>query len=106
MDSKVEADFDYRIGKKYIKRGPSFGEALAHEILGHGVPDVKGQAGFKQEDAIQMTNVYLRSQGEMNIYRDGGQHARTGHLDPEIAKGIPPMYQGVIGALRLMKWLR
>lgn len=46
---------------------------------------------FHQEDAIQMSNVYLRSQGT-NVYRDGGQHG-YGPLDPKVANDIPQYYK-------------
>ncbi|MES2430943.1 MAG: hypothetical protein V4556_08400 [Bacteroidota bacterium] len=49
-------------------------ELLAHELLGHGVGYAKGRTStYHHDDAVQMTNLYRRTQG-MNAYRNGAGH--------------------------------
>jgi RHS repeat-associated protein len=107
MDAKSTVDNDYMQGGKYIKRGSSFGEKIAHEVLGHGVASVLGQSGWNLEEGIQMSNVYLRAHKEtQGIYRDGGSHFKNRHLESKVANDIPDYYKGAQGVLRLMKLLR
>lgn len=75
-----------------ITRSSSAGELLAHETLGHGMGVTSGSATFGHEDAIQMTNMYMRSQGS-NLYRDGTNHGTQVLLNAKQASGIPSIYQ-------------
>ncbi|PSL34555.1 DUF6443 domain-containing protein [Chitinophaga ginsengisoli] len=106
MDSKVVGDMAYvQKDGKYVERGPSFGEAIAHELLGHGVGWSLSNPVFNQEDAIQMSNVYLRSQG-LDVYRNGGQHNRGRLIEPSVAKDVPQYYKDTKEVLKLMRLLK
>lgn len=106
MDSKTVAKWDYKKDGKYVPRSPSFGETIAHEVLSHGVGWSLGNPARYMEDAIQMTNVYLRSQeGTKSISRDGGQHG-YGPLDTKVANDVPQYFKDTKQVLKLMKLLR
>jgi RHS repeat-associated protein len=75
MDSKNgPSDFIDASGNS-SKRISSPGELLAHETLGHGLGSLVGSSTFGYEDAIQMSNLYLRVQGA-GVYRNGANHGR------------------------------
>jgi RHS repeat-associated protein len=78
----------------YVTQSSSAGELLSHEMLGHGMARTTGSATNNQ-DAIQMTNMYLRSQGS-TLYRDGTNHGGNLQLNAAQASGIPSMYQAQI----------
>ena len=82
---------DYRDFTGRVSRGPSSaGELLAHEMLGHGVAGLRGQQqGY---EAIQMSNLYLRAQGE-TYFRDGVAHAGNVRLSVQTANSVPYYYQ-------------
>lgn len=84
---------DYRSGDGYTSRNSSAGELLAHELLGHGVGRTKGTSTYRHEDAIQMTNLYLRAQGITNVYRDGRSHGSRVVLSKSTATSIPSFVQ-------------
>lgn len=65
------------------------GEVLAHELLGHGVGGVTGSKTSKHEDAIQLTNLYLRVAGKTGWWDDGAYHKIGGGLKLNIAQDIP-----------------
>ena len=57
-------------------RASSPGELVAHELLGHGVGALKASATAHYTDAIQMSNLFLRSQGS-SFYRNGNWHCKN-----------------------------
>jgi RHS repeat-associated protein len=67
------------------------GEIVAHEVLGHGMSYSNGSD--YDLGAIQMDNLYLRSQGVTGAYRDGTHPDHGGPYDATTAQGIPSMYQ-------------
>jgi hypothetical protein len=73
----------------YTTRNSSAGELIAHEMLGHGFNSTSGSPTSDHEDAIQMTNLYLRAQGITNVYRDGTQHGTGVQLTNGQATAIP-----------------
>jgi hypothetical protein len=56
-------------------RSSSPGELISHEVLGHGVGTLRNSATAYYQDAIQMSNLYLRIQGT-GYYRDGSWHGK------------------------------
>jgi RHS repeat-associated protein len=73
----------------YTTQSSSAGELVAHEMLGHGFNYTSGSPTSGHEDAIEMTNLYLRSQGITNMYRDGTQHGTGVQLTQGQANAIP-----------------
>lgn len=61
---------------------------LAHELLGHGLSRAMGSETSSTVDAIQMENLYYRTQG-MNKYRTGSTH-RGGELIQQDATNTAP----------------
>ena len=100
--TKRISDYLKEPGGGYTSRVSSPGELLAHELLGHGLNGVKYAPKFQKwqlrsptwshEDAIQMGNLYLRTQG-IGVYRDGKSHFSNVVLAESIATGIPRSVQ-------------
>ena len=79
-------------GQSTTKRS-SAGELLAHEMLGHGLGWSFGSPTSGHEDAIQMTNLYLRAVGQ-NYYRSGQGHIQDAPaLIKVTATSIPSFVQ-------------
>lgn len=83
---------DFRSGGCYTIRRSSPGELLAHETLGHGVGGAGGSSTWGHQDAKQMTNLYLRTQG-VSIYRNGRTHGSGVVLSKTTATAIPTFIQ-------------
>lgn len=93
MDSKTKVkDNKYPSGFKGWHDPTSAGEGLAHEMLGHGLGNAKGSVTAIHEDAIQMSNLFRRTQGS-NIYRNGGHHDQGVNLTMPVATDIPKHIQ-------------
>ena len=70
-------------------------ELLAHELLGHGLGRFTGSSTSGHEDAVQLSNLYLRVKGVNSRYRDGSSHG-TGVVIPQAtAESIPVYLQSV-----------
>ena len=69
------------------RRTSSSAELLAHELLGHGLTRTNINTAYNQwKNAILVSNLYMRTHGDSNLYRDGTQHGLSdGH-----GKNIPP----------------
>jgi hypothetical protein len=73
----------------YSTRISSAGELSAHELLGHGLGWENRSPTSGHEDAIQMTNMYMRATGNGNFYRDGSSHDTRVALSYSTASGTP-----------------
>jgi RHS repeat-associated protein len=94
-DSKSQTEYVDPSSGQYVSRIPTTGELVAHEVLGHAMGDISGSPNADNRDAIQMSNLYLRTQG-VSLYRNGVDHG--GILSQSAATGIPAMYQAAISA--------
>jgi len=92
MDSKAKVT-DYVRGNSTFQRKCKPGEILSHELLGHGYSRSHGRTGNSEQhqDAIQMTNLYLRVKG-CNFYRNGTGHQSGENLGPTTSQSIPIHY--------------
>jgi hypothetical protein len=63
-------------------------ETLAHEVLGHGVSRALGHRDHNKA-AIQISNVFLRSQGITDRWRDGYLHSHTTRMSRKEANSRP-----------------
>ncbi|SHN45343.1 hypothetical protein SAMN05216311_1201, partial [Chitinophaga sp. CF418] len=89
------------------QRSPLFGEALAHELLGHALGWAMGTLNFHGEKAIQMSNVYLRSQRiGKDLYRNGALHGAHGFVEEKMAKDIPEYLESAKQALNLIRFFK
>lgn len=71
-------------------RTRTLAELFAHEVIGHGQGRVLGSPTYAHQDAIQMTNLFLHSQGySKNIYRNGNSHGDGSILGIETANSVP-----------------
>jgi RHS repeat-associated protein len=67
----------------------SAGELLSHELLGHGYShSLERNKDEQHQDAIQMTNLYLRVKGA-KYYRSGAEHDTKVNLGKQKAQEIP-----------------
>ncbi len=90
MDSKVDiGDFTYAPNGVNYPRFSTPAELLSHELLGHGHSRVIGSSKFGHEDAVQMSNLYWRTRGYFNFYRDGTSHGSGVKLTKAKANSIP-----------------
>jgi len=64
-------------------------ELSAHELLGHGLGRSLDSKTWGHEDAIQLTNLYLRVRGVNSRYRNGTSHGSRVELDKDKATSIP-----------------
>jgi RHS repeat-associated protein len=97
-------DFVNSKGKNYSSKS-SAGELLAHETLGHGMGRTNSSSTYGHQDAVQMTNLYKRSQGSTN-YRDGTSHGTGVKLTSTQASGIPSVYQSNVNLAGFIQMLR
>lgn len=68
---------DYKsYSNSYIApKASSNGELLTHELIGHGLTLLHSYSEHNTwKNAILMTNLYLRTHGQPDIYRDGSNH--------------------------------
>ncbi len=90
MDSQVPIpDFFNQSQGCYESCNSSLGELMSHEMLGHGLGRTLSSPNSSHEDAIQMTNLFLRVIGSSAIYRDGSQHGPKIKLNQGTATDIP-----------------
>jgi RHS repeat-associated protein len=95
IDSKTSIpDFVCSESSKYLPKTSAAAELLAHELLGHGYSHTLGRIEPKEQhqDAIQMTNLYLRVKGE-GFYRDGTKHGTGVNLGKETVQKIPSHFK-------------
>jgi hypothetical protein len=71
---------------RYSSFSSSPGELLAHELIGHGLGSIVGSSSSGYEDAIQLTNLYLRTKGINYRFRDGSMHSKLSHQTPALSK--------------------
>jgi len=88
MDSKTKVNFVSTNSNKKVSMLSEVGEVFAHEVLGHGLARALLSPNFKHEDAIQVSNIYLRSKN-IGYYRDGSDHANHQILDKLISNMTP-----------------
>lgn len=75
---------------KKISRSSSFGELIAHEAIGHGLGALSGSSTSGHEDAIQMTNLFLRTTSSPNgAFRTGESHGTGVRLNESQRSSIP-----------------
>jgi RHS repeat-associated protein len=86
----------------YVTRTSSAGELSAHELLGHGLGLENLSATAGHDDAIQMTNMYMRISGNGNFYRDGTSHGPGIALPIGTATGTPSYLQDTNNFFRAM----
>ena len=88
LNSKANiADYSIVHGGIGLRSSPE--ELFAHEVLGHGSGRALGSTTHNHIDAIQMTNLYLRSAGEHVTYRTGTGHGTRQLIPKSIANEIP-----------------
>ncbi|MBS1561135.1 MAG: RHS repeat protein [Bacteroidetes bacterium] len=82
---------DYQFSNSLVteSHSSSLGELLSHELLGHGLGRVRGSQHASHQDALQMTNLFLRTQGVTSLYRNGASHGDRQLLSMQDATGVP-----------------
>jgi hypothetical protein len=90
-NAKHVGDYINNKGASSFRAG-SPGEILAHEMLGHGVGALRGSATSGHQDALQMSNLYLRAQGQ-GYYRNGAWHGTNVVLSKQTANQVPSFIQ-------------
>jgi RHS repeat-associated protein len=109
MDGKYGKSAYLRGDGKYESKVAPLGEGIAHEVLGHGIGRSSGSFKDSHEDPIQMSNIYLRAQGEKNVYRNGVDHGggyHTGPMSKQDATGTPAIYRDVMSAMVLLRFFK
>lgn len=90
LDSKADiGDFTYSPNGVDYPRRSMPAELLAHEMLGHGYGRVKRSISYGHADAVQMSNLYWRTRGYINFYRNGSWHGTQVRLNSSQANSIP-----------------
>ncbi len=90
LDSTADiGDYTYSPTGVDYPRHSTPAELLAHEMLGHGYGRVKRSSTYGHADAVQMSNLYWRTRGYTNFYRNGSWHGTQVRLSNSQANSIP-----------------
>lgn len=69
MDATTQVPFVDRASGATVNHPSSAGEISAHEIIGHQLADEKNSVNASGLNSVQVTNLYLRTQGINTYYR-------------------------------------